>query len=53
MHVCVCVCVCVCGEGGGLWVCPTSVSGPACVFVLVIRMTARRFSLSLRTEIKS
>ena len=51
VYVCVCVCVCVCvgGRGGGL----ASVSGPMCMFVFVIRVTARRFSLPLRTKIKS
>ena len=58
-------CVCVGrGWGGGegrwgewgrgeLWVFLSSVSGPMCMFVFVIRVTARRFSLPLRTKIKS
>ena len=41
------------GVGGGGWVCLASVSGPMCMFVFVIRVTARRFSLPLRTKIKS
>ena len=41
------------GEGGGDGVCLASVSGPMCMFVFVIRVTARRFSLPLRTKIKS
>ena len=49
---CVGVGGCGCG-GGGLWVCLASVSRPMCVFVFVIRVTARRFSLPLRTKIKS
>ena len=36
-----------------LWVCLASVSGSMCMFVFVIHMTARRFSLPLRTKIKS
>ena len=50
-------CLDVCGlgvgagrRGGG---CLASVSGPMCMFVFVIRVTARRFSLPLRTKIKS
>ena len=46
-----CVCVCVCVEGGEL--CLASGSGPLCMFVSVICVTARRFSLPLRTKIKS
>ena len=52
--------MCVCGEGerglrggGGGGVCLASVSGPMCMFVFVIRVTARRFSLPLRMKIKS
>ena len=37
------------GGGGGL----ASGSGPLCMFVFVICVTARRFSLPLRTKIKS
>ena len=40
------------GEGGD-GVCLASVSGPKCMFVFVICVTARRFSLPLRTKIKS
>ena len=46
IHACMCVCVLGWGGGGGLWVCLASVSGPMCIFVFVIRMTARRFSLA-------
>ena len=42
------------GEVGDVFVgCPVSVSMPMCVFVLVICMDARRFSLFLRSKIKS
>ena len=51
------VCVCMGGRGvgggGDLWVYIAYVSGPMCMFVFVIRGTARRFSLPLRTKIKS
>ena len=52
MHACVCVWG---GGGGGGW----GVVGVSCicvwasVYVFVIRMTARRFSIPLRTKIKS
>ena len=44
-----CVCVCVWGWGGGILV----LAGPLCMFVFVICVAARRFSLPLRTKIKS
>ena len=44
---------CVLGVGGGDGVCLASVSGPLSMFVFVICVTARRFSLPLRTKIKS
>ena len=49
IHAYVCV-----WEGGmwGVWVCLASVSGPMCIFVFVIRVTARRFSLP-KDKIKS
>ena len=51
IYACVRVCVWreVGGGGGGL----ASVSWPMCMLVFVIRVTARRFSLPLRTKIKS
>ena len=52
-HACVCVCGGVGGggwEGGGVWVVLRLLSAPnECVFV--IRVTAARFSVSLRTKI--
>ena len=45
-----------CGGGGGGergWVCLASVSGPMCMFVYVIRVTAKKKKMScLRTKIK-
>ena len=40
-------CVCVCGLRGGGGRCLASGSGPLCMFVFVICVTARRFSLPL------
>ena len=47
---CVCVCVGGGGGGGGEGGCLASVSGPMCMFVSVIRVTARRFSLPLKAH---
>ena len=47
VDTCLRVCVCV---GGG---CLASGSGPLRMFVFVICVIARRFSLPLRTKIKS
>ena len=50
-----CLRACVCEWGGGVrgGGCLASGSGPLCIFVFVICVTARRFSLPLRTKIKS
>ena len=54
IDTCMYACVCVGWEGGrGYGVCLASVSGPMCMFVFVICVTARRFFLPLRTKIKS
>ena len=41
------------GGGGGEGRCVLHLSWPMCIFVFVIRVTARRSSLALRTKIKS
>ena len=59
MHARACVCVVGWGEGVGVGVgrggevvgCPMSGCMPLCVFVFVIHVAAKRFSLSLRTDI--
>ena len=47
-----CLSVCVGRGGGGEGGCLASGSRPLCIFVSVICVTARRFSLPLRTKIK-
>ena len=53
VDTCLRVCVCVWGGGGGEGGCLASGSGPLCMFVFVICVNTRRFSLPLRTKIKS